>query len=82
MTIGAEDETVRVTVANDGPDIPADQRERIFGKFYQADESRSTVGNGVGLAIVKRVAELHGGSVEVRSGGGRTAFTVVLPQNQ
>ena len=71
-----------VRVTNNGPDIPAEQQKRIFNKFYQADESHAAAGNGVGLAVVKRVAELHGGSVEVRSQHGGTTFTVTLPQEK
>ena len=68
-----------VSIANSGSSIPRDKREKIFNKFYQADESHATEGNGVGLAIVKRVVELHEGSVEVESKDDRTVFTVNLP---
>ena len=55
--------------------------DRIFRKFYQADESHAVDGNGIGLAIVKRIAELHGGTVSVDSTDDITVFTVKLPQN-
>lgn len=53
---------------------------RIFERFYQADLSHATEGNGLGLSLVRKITELHGGSVEVRSipGEGST-FTVILP---
>lgn len=70
---------LEVTVANTGPEIPQACLDRIFDKFYQVDTSHSTRGNGVGLAIVRRVVQLHGGHVRVRSGAGETAFTVCLP---
>lgn len=57
------------------------KQERIFQKFYQADESHATEGSGIGLAIVKRVVDLHGGTVTVDSRKDRTAFTVRLPKN-
>ena len=41
-----------------------------------------TVGNGIGLAIVKRIVELHNGSIDVQSGGGMTTFCVTLPKQQ
>ena len=69
---------VRVSVTNQGRDIPADRIAHIFDKFYQADESHSTAGNGIGLAIVKKVVGLHGGEVFVRSKNGTTTFTVLL----
>ncbi len=70
----------RVMVTNAGPAIPEDKQKRIFNKFYQADESHAAAGNGVGLAVVKRVVELHGGTVTVECLGGHTTFTVTLPQ--
>ena len=73
-------EAVTVTVKNEGPDIPPEAMNRIFNKFYQADESHAAEGNGVGLAIVKRVVDLHGGTVEVVSSGGITSFSVTLPR--
>ena len=75
------DDYLSVTIGNTGPDIPEDLQKRIFNKFYQADESHSTEGNGIGLAIVKRVTELHHGIVQVSSEGGFTKFTVTLPKN-
>ena len=68
-----------IAIANNGPMIPPDQREKIFRKFYQADESHAAKGNGIGLAIVRRVAELHGGQVAVDSDESWTTFTVTLP---
>lgn len=68
-----------VSVANRGPMISEENRKRIFNKFYQADESHSREGNGVGLSIVKRVVELHAGKVSVNSDQHRTVFEVALP---
>jgi len=82
ITLKETDAGVAVCVKNQGPDIPADRLGDIFRKFYQVDGSHAAEGNGVGLAIVKRVTELHGGRVSVGSGGGSTAFTVVLPEHR
>lgn len=73
---------VYVAVTNQGKDIPKESLSRIFNKFYQADESHSSEGNGIGLAVVKKVTELHGGSVFVKSENGTTTFTVMLPRKQ
>ena len=71
-----------VKVCNTGSEIPSDKLDRIFNKFYQADESHATKGNGIGLAIVKKIVELHGGSIEVTSENSITTFTVTLPKKQ
>ena len=67
-----------VSITNRGAAIPPESRELVFRKFYQVDRSHGTEGNGIGLAVVKRVVELHGGTVSVESGG-ETVFTVSLP---
>lgn len=71
---------VSVSVTNSGSEIPDEVREKIFLKFYQGDESHSAEGSGVGLAVVKKVVELHRGSVDVKSENGKTTFTVGLPR--
>ena len=79
ITVSEEPENIIVSVMNSGSEIPAESMSRIFQKFYQADESHATEGNGIGLAIVQKVVELHGGEVSVESKKGRTAFSVTLP---
>lgn len=71
-----------VKISNTGTDIPIEKQKKIFTKFYQADESHYTQGNGIGLAIVKRVVELHRGSIRVKSENGITSFSVTLPKKQ
>ncbi len=73
-------DSVQVSITNFGSDIPADKQEKIFNKFYQADESHGSKGNGVGLAIVKQIVELHHGTVQVDSADGKTTFAVLLPK--
>ena len=73
---------VEIAVVDQGVGIEADERDRIFERFYRADRarSRSTGGTGIGLAIVKHIATNHGGRVDVSStvGAGST-FTLRLP---
>jgi signal transduction histidine kinase len=72
----------RIMVSNSGNEIPQDKQMKIFEKFYQMDESHSSEGNGIGLAIVKYITELHGGDVSVESAHGINTFTVTIPQQQ
>lgn len=82
LDISESGESVAVTVSNTGKDIEPEKLDKIFNKFYQADESHAGEGNGIGLAIVKRVVDLHGGKVTVKSQNGMTSFTVELPRRQ
>lgn len=68
-----------VTVSDDGCGMTREVGMRIFEKFYQGDSSHSSEGNGLGLALVKRVIDLLGGEISVTSELGHgTTFTVVL----
>ena len=70
-----------LTVANTGQPIPAADLPRIFDQFYRVEKSRSQAygGSGLGLTIVKRIVELHGGEIEAASRDGWTTFTITLP---
>jgi signal transduction histidine kinase len=75
---------IEVSVADDGPGIPAADLPRLFDRFYQSRASVAPAGGdggrGLGLAIVKRIAELHGGEVRVASAPGQgTRVTLSLP---
>ena len=81
IQIEEDERNITVSILNSGSDIAPEKQAQIFNKFYQADESHSTEGNGVGLAIVKRITELHGGTVAVESANHITTFRVTLPKN-
>ena len=71
---------IRFAITDDGCGIPAEAVGRVFDKFYQADPARAGSGNGIGLTVAKRIAELHGGTIVCRSEEGvGTEFTVTLP---
>lgn len=72
---------VELTVADDGPGIPASIMPNLFGRFVRADKARSREmgSSGLGLAIVASIVEAHDGTVTVESVPGRTVFTVLLP---
>jgi len=71
---------IQVTVQDDGIGMDEDTLRHIFERFYQADRSRTQVGNGLGLAIVQRAVQLCDGRIEADSQPGRgSRFTVTLP---
>lgn len=79
---GGKSEAV-VKVKDSGIGIELSQQKHIFEKFYQCDSSRFSGGNGLGLALVKRIVDLSGGSVSVESQpGSGSEFTVRLPMQQ
>lgn len=73
---------ITVTVSDTGCGMTSEVQEHIFEKFYQGDRSHKAEGNGLGLPLVKRVVDLLGGSIEVKSipDLGST-FTLVIPQD-
>jgi two-component system nitrogen regulation sensor histidine kinase NtrY len=74
--LDAANSVVRVVVADDGPGIPAGEREKLFLPYY----STKRRGSGLGLAIVRRIIAEHGGSIEVGDNTPRgTRFTIELP---
>jgi two-component system sensor histidine kinase SenX3 len=82
LTMRQDDDWIEIDVTDQGIGIAPHDVDRIFERFYRADQarSRSTGGTGLGLAIVKHIATNHGGRVDVSStlGGGST-FTLRLP---
>ncbi|AOY97305.1 two-component sensor histidine kinase [Cupriavidus sp. USMAA2-4] len=78
----AERQGSAISVANPGPGIASEHLPRLFDRFFRADPARANSGesSGVGLAIVKSIMDLHGGSVEaVSPPGGMTVFTLHFP---
>lgn len=75
------DERYKITVSNQGEQITVENQKKIFNKFYQADESHATEGNGIGLVIVKSIIGLHKGNVTVNCKGGMVSFIVEIPKS-
>lgn len=79
---GHEDGCIFVSVANKGKTVKNENAQRIFDKFFQGDTSHSTSGAGLGLAMVKRIIELHNGEINLRStSSDMTVFDIRIPNN-
>ncbi|MCD8106017.1 MAG: HAMP domain-containing histidine kinase [Lachnospiraceae bacterium] len=72
---------ITIVFTNEGPQIPQKKLEMIFEKFYRVDDGRSskTGGAGLGLAIARRIVELHGGAISAVSDSKNTRFIVNIP---
>ncbi len=76
---------VELVVADNGPGIPDEEKEKVFDAFYQVDSrsTREVGGTGLGLSIVKRLVESHGGSVQIHDNdGGGARFVIHLPVDE
>lgn len=88
VTLSAEenaDHNIRITVADTGQGIPKEAQERIFQPFYRVDKSRSRAfgGVGLGLALMQKIAELHGGTIRIaESSEMGSTFEICLPEKE
>lgn len=82
VAVEAQDDTVEVTVADNGPGIEPELQSTVFSRFVRGDASRTKRstggGTGLGLSIAQAIVQAHGGSITVQSEPGTTVFTVSL----
>jgi two-component system heavy metal sensor histidine kinase CusS len=80
IEVSSENGAAKLVVRDDGAGIAPEHLPHVFDRFYRVDSSRSSEGTGLGLALVKSIAELHGGSVAITSEVDRgTSVTVRFP---
>jgi heavy metal sensor kinase len=84
VSVSTDAATARVEVADQGPGVPPELRERIFDRFFRADPSRTraTGGSGLGLAITRHLSDALGGSVMVAEAASGARFVLSLPLAQ
>ena len=80
LSIVMRSEQAEISVKDTGCGIAPEHLPRVFDRFYRADSSRSSQGSGLGLALVKSIMDLHGGSAAVESEVDRgTTVTLTFP---
>lgn len=85
VELHSQEKGVTVEISDSGKGIPEEHIQRIFERFYKSDPSRERTnqGSGLGLSIAKKIVDLHGGRISVKSQINKgTAFTVFLPYEQ
>ena len=75
VSVDRDDEAVTLSVADTGPGIPAEARERVFDRFYRGDDNVEP-GSGLGLSIVKRIADAHRASITLDAAGAGDGLVV------
>ncbi len=80
LTLGRRDGRIVGCVADNGPGIPPDQREKVFRRFYRLDASRTTPGSGLGLSLVAAITALHGIEIELGDNAPGLRVTLRFPQ--
>jgi signal transduction histidine kinase len=79
ISLTLEDRIARAAVSDDGPGIPANEYEKVFRRLYRLDKSRTTSGSGLGLSLVRAIAELHGGTATMEDNAPGLRAVVRLP---
>ena len=79
LGLAREDGAVALAVADRGPGIPEAERDRVFRRFYRLEQSRTTPGSGLGLSLVKAVADLHSATIRLVDNGPGLRVVVRFP---
>lgn len=81
MSVKEQDEQVFIFLSNEIEDPESLDEKKLFDRFYKSDEARSeTSGTGLGLPIVRKIIELHGGQITARKDGKRIEFSITIPK--
>jgi signal transduction histidine kinase len=80
VTLGGDEQTFRLTVANQGSPIPEETQARLFQPYFRGGNSGRREGLGLGLYIVSEIARAHRGAIAVSSDAAHTVFTFTMPR--
>jgi signal transduction histidine kinase len=80
ITMGSDEEAVEIAVADRGPGIAPDDRERVLRRFVRLEKSRTEPGTGLGLSLVQAVARLHGGGVRLEDNAPGLRVVLRIPK--
>lgn len=80
LELAAEDTAARLTVSDNGPGVSDNERGLLLRRFFRAEASRTTPGNGLGLSLVAAAAYAHGGTIAIDDSGPGLRITVTLPR--
>jgi signal transduction histidine kinase len=80
VSAGGDNGHVLLTVADNGPGIPAADRARVVERFVRLETSRTEPGSGLGLSLASAVARLHGGELRLEDNAPGLKVTIVLPR--
>lgn len=79
LSVTREGNQILIHVRDNGPGIPAGEREKVFRRLYRLDTSRTTPGSGLGLSLVKAVADLHGAAITLEDCNPGLGVTISFP---
>jgi signal transduction histidine kinase len=79
LSVGRDGDRVVTIVADNGPGIPQEEHDKVFQRLYRLDKSRTTPGSGLGLSLVRAIADLHGATIRLEDRGPGLAVIVVFP---
>ncbi|MCK5932165.1 MAG: HAMP domain-containing protein [Fulvimarina manganoxydans] len=79
VAVSIQNDRIRLDIADDGPGVSENERERIFERLYRLDRSRTTPGSGLGLSLVAAIVELHSGTVEALDNAPGLRIRIELP---
>ena len=80
VKVSHQEDLITLTFKDDGCGMSEEALKRVFEKFYQGDNSHSKDGNGLGLALVKKILDFSGGRINVESVEGKgSTFTIYIP---